>query len=110
MEATLSKLFKIILVLQPKSPPKGKFLPSRVDSFSEGLWYTGKQTGSQKSCHLVEMAENYQMYPIPLTFTTLCDDSADELLTIFFSYLSQILGFDISCKLHEMSKPIFWEK
>ena len=28
---------------------------------------------------------------------------------VFFLF-SQKIGFDISCKLHEMSKPIFWEK
>ena len=30
--------------------------------------------------------------------------SADDIFKYFFE-----IGFDISCKLHEMSKPIFWE-
>ena len=36
---------------------------------------------------------------------------------VYFSYISQKTGFDISCKLsllgkilHEMSNPVFWEK
>ena len=39
--------------------------------------------------------------------------SADAILK-YFSYFSQIIGFDISCKLgnnfHKMSDPVFYEK
>ena len=41
--------------------------------------------------------------------------SADNILK-YFSYFSQKIGFDISCKLspkeyslQEMSKPVFWD-
>ena len=44
-----------------------------------------------------------------LTFTTLRANSADDKLIIFF-LVFQKTGFDISCKLHKMSKPCFWEK
>ena len=44
-----------------------------------------------------------------LTFTALRANSADDKLIIFF-LVFQKTGFDISCKLHEMSKPCFWEK
>ena len=54
----------------------------------------------------------------PLTFTTLCANSADDKLVTFFEFF-QKTGFDLSCKmtpfsigdnLHENSKPVFWEK
>ena len=51
-----------------------------------------------------------------LTITTLWANSADDRLMTFFLYFSQKTGFDISCKsspidsLHEISKPVFWEK
>ena len=32
------------------APPENKFLPFRVDPFSEGDWCTVKQTGSDRSC------------------------------------------------------------
>ena len=38
-------------------PLGGKFFPFRVDSFSEGAWFEGKQTG-KKVVSLVKMVEN----------------------------------------------------
>ena len=53
-----------------------------------------------------------------LTFTNLRTNSADnKLITFFFSYFSQKIGFDISCKLSpkeetiymKCQNPIFWK-
>ena len=49
-----------------------------------------------------------------VTFTTLWANSADDRLLIFL-FFSQKTGFNILCKLsgdnlHEMLKPVFWEK
>ena len=45
-------------------------------------------------------------------FNTACwvNLPADDTLKYFFSYFSQKLGFVRGDDLHEMSKPIFWEK
>ena len=47
-----------------------------------------------------------------LTFATLWTNSADNKLTILFSFSPEI-GLDVSCEwshLHEMTRPIFWKK
>ena len=44
-----------------------------------------------------------------LSFTILWANSADDILK-YFSYFSQKTGFDISCKLHEISNPFRYEK
>ena len=58
-----------------------------------------------------------------LTFTTLLANSADDKLVIIFSYFSQKIDFDISCKLSPAEticikcqslfsgeKSVFWGK
>ena len=62
-------------VMKELVPPKGQnllplkdfFFPFRVDLFSKGIWCTGKQTVSHKSCHFLQiLAEKYQVYQVSL--------------------------------------------
>ena len=44
-----------------------KFLPLRVDPFTEGNWFTGKKIGSHKSClSCTKWKKIYQVHPVPL--------------------------------------------
>ena len=45
-----------------------------------------------------------------LTFSTLGKNIIRQQFDMFFLIFSRQKGFDFSCNLHEMSKPIFWEK
>ena len=60
--------------------PKGVFSKReefvfKVDPFSEGTWYAGKQTGSHKSCFLCKKRwKIYQTYPVVLILVLLNPD------------------------------------
>ena len=62
--------------------------------------------------------EIYKVYPVPLilTFATLLANAADDKMVIFFLFFSEnkiwhfIQIVSIGDNLHEMSKPVFWEK
>ena len=41
-------------------------------------------------------------------YHTMCNSADDKL--VILPYFSQKVGFDNSCKLHELMKPVFWIK
>ena len=50
-----------------------------------------------------------QRYTFPLTLSILGKILADDTM-ILISYFPQKIGFDLGDNLHELPKPMFWEK
>ena len=88
---TISKevvLLTVFLLTSEERPPLtvSKFFTLRAETFSEGIKFAGRQTGSHKNCLIV--TNLYHVYQIPLTHCRL-----NKLAhTIYWKILILILG------------------